>query len=70
MLLDTEHAPNDPHMVHHQLMASRGIDENAPVWNALIQSLLALVASMAASLVFYLVSPFGASDAIDTADAL
>ncbi len=48
----------------------RVIDENAPVWNALIQSLLALVASMAASVVFYLVTPFGASDAIDTADAL
>ena len=26
MLLDTEHAPNDPHMVHTQLLAARGLD--------------------------------------------
>jgi 4-hydroxy-2-oxoheptanedioate aldolase len=40
LLLDTEHAPNDPHMVHTQLMATRGLDGQQtshpvvrPAWN-------------------------------------
>ena len=43
MLLDTEHAPNDPHMVHTQLLAARGLDGKCtshpvvrPAWNDLV----------------------------------
>jgi 4-hydroxy-2-oxoheptanedioate aldolase len=39
MLLDTEHSPNDPHMVHTQLMAAKGGTAHAvvrPAWNDLV----------------------------------
>ncbi|MFN0159993.1 MAG: HpcH/HpaI aldolase family protein [Burkholderiales bacterium] len=43
MLLDTEHSPNDPHMVATQLMASRGFDGQGtthavvrPAWNDMV----------------------------------
>ena len=43
MLLDTEHAPNEPHMVGTQLMAARGTDGQCtahpvvrPAWNDLV----------------------------------
>jgi len=39
MLLDTEHSPNDPHMVHTQLMAAKGGTAHAvvrPTWNDMV----------------------------------
>jgi 4-hydroxy-2-oxoheptanedioate aldolase len=39
MLLDTEHSPNDPHMVHTQLMAAKGGTAHAvvrPAWNDMV----------------------------------
>ena len=43
MLLDTEHSPNEPHMVGTQLMAARGMDGQCtahpvvrPAWNDLV----------------------------------
>ncbi|HEY4374890.1 MAG TPA: HpcH/HpaI aldolase/citrate lyase family protein [Burkholderiales bacterium] len=39
LLLDTEHAPNDPHMVHTQLMAAKGGTAHCvvrPAWNDLV----------------------------------
>lgn len=39
LLLDTEHSPNDPHMVHTQLMAAKGGTAHPvvrPAWNDLV----------------------------------
>jgi len=39
LLLDTEHSPNDPHMVHTQLMAAKGGSAHCvvrPAWNDLV----------------------------------